>query len=153
MTISDSLRLGKFVLRNDIIVGTELSLVKKVMRHFVVIEAKPNFESRMTTYVAYSDLFREIKEGERVPAYEVHVASSKGRGLTVRVEEIEPEAGASKKGSALEAMQSALKTEDDDASVHPAERSEHGHVRPSETSKLGGTVDRSRVRLGFNGKH
>lgn len=71
----DSPRIGKFnILREVLQDGRERSLLQALFAVCVVLEAYPNESGRGTTYIAASELFQPLAEGEEIPEYRIECA-------------------------------------------------------------------------------
>ena len=50
----------------------------ELMKRIIVLGAECDFESFNLKYIAISDMFRELDEGERAPKYEIEFSSYNG---------------------------------------------------------------------------
>ena len=68
--IVTSRRLGSFEITRDLI-ETGDTTVMRVMGKCIVVRAEYMFHTNSIEYIAYSEWFRSLSEGEVVPKYEV----------------------------------------------------------------------------------
>lgn len=62
--------LGKFLI-GDVLFDDGFDFVKMVMREMVVVRAELMINCNAIEYTAISDRFRELKDGESVPFYDI----------------------------------------------------------------------------------
>jgi hypothetical protein len=77
--MSDSLRhrnLGRFFVMKEHI-DNRLDKVKQVMEKMVVLEARFSMDLKRFDYVAISDLFENVIEGEMIPSYKLYFKNNK----------------------------------------------------------------------------
>jgi len=66
-------RLGKFVIHRSLIVDdTRGVMLREIMGRMLVIRAELMMDSDNVEYVAFSDLFDPLGEGEKVPWYAIY---------------------------------------------------------------------------------
>lgn len=71
----DSPRIGKFsILREILQDGRNAPWLKVLFGLCVILESGPDESGRGTEYIAASDLFQALKEGEEIPRYRIELA-------------------------------------------------------------------------------
>ena len=76
-------RVGKFKMSHRLL-RADLDNIRWVLSHFVIVRAESLYYDDTIEYVAYSELFDEIPEGEIIPEYEIIIGEDK----SVRAEKL-----------------------------------------------------------------
>lgn len=80
VSFPDSNRIGKFSILSGVLAGPENRVwLKALMGLCIILEAYPDESGRGTTYIAASELFDELKEGDEVPTYRIDMVGHGAR--------------------------------------------------------------------------
>lgn len=78
--------LGKFYISDRVFQSEGWENMQKYLSHFLIVRCEFLFCSQCFEYIAYSNLFDEIKEGEEPPEYDLDFKSTKDKIIVKRHE-------------------------------------------------------------------
>lgn len=77
-----SRRYGRFQITFDII-NSRPDKVQEVMGNMIVVNAEPNYVEKSIVYVALSNIFEEVNEGQAIPDYNLSFDGGKLKATRV----------------------------------------------------------------------
>lgn len=71
----DSGRIGKFKITHELLrSGVDRPMLQALFGQCIVLDSEQHESGRGVQYIAVSDLFQELKEGEEIPEYRIEFA-------------------------------------------------------------------------------